>query len=113
MNVTGIYTAIVLAFAVSAISMTLSKARIFKAIRQAINARNQWLGELVNCPYCTIHWIAFAAIALYRPVLVVSGLWILDLFVSAFVVIAVASVVAGWIFQAFAGISPAEEEDTP
>jgi hypothetical protein len=111
MNIRGIYTVIVLAFAVSSISMTLSKARIFKPIRRWINARNKWLGELVDCPYCTIHWVAFAAIAIYRPVVVVSGLRILDLFVSAFVVIAVASVVSGWIFQAFAGTASAADPE--
>jgi hypothetical protein len=35
-------------FAVAAISMTLSKASIFKPIQRRINARNQWLGELVQ-----------------------------------------------------------------
>lgn len=112
MNIAGICTAIVLAFAVSAISMTISKTKVFRPVRQWIQARSQWLGELVNCPYCTIHWVAFAAVALYRPIVVVSGLRVLDLFVSAFVVIAVASIVSGWIFQAFAGTAPDEEVDS-
>jgi Protein of unknown function (DUF1360) len=99
---------IALAFATAAISMTVSKTKVFRPVRNWTHAHSEWFGELIECPYCTIHWVAFAAVAVYRPVLVNSRAHLLDLFISAFVLIAVASIVSGWIFQAFAGTAPAE-----
>lgn len=90
----------ILSLAVAAISFTTSKAVIFRSLRLWIDDRNEWLGELVACPYCTAHWVAFAAVAIYQPRPVNSGALILDLFVSAMAIVAVASIVVGIIFIA-------------
>ena len=96
MNLTGFYQVAVLALATSAISVTISKARLFASLREWIASRNEWLGDLVSCSYCTSHWVAIALIAIYRPVLVPQ--WMpLDFLVSVFGVVAIAAVISGLI----------------
>lgn len=90
-----------LALASSAVSVTVTKAKIFAGLRELIGTKNAWLGELVSCPYCFSHWLAFAATAIYRPVLVDSGFWPLDLAVTAMVMVALAAFSSGLIIRAF------------
>ncbi|MBI4415235.1 MAG: DUF1360 domain-containing protein [Candidatus Kerfeldbacteria bacterium] len=96
MNWSGFQCVIILALATAAISVTMAKARIFASAREWIAARNGWLGELAACSYCTSHWVAIALVAVYRPVLVRQWI-VIDLFVSVFVVVALASLVSGAI----------------
>jgi hypothetical protein len=95
-----------LSLAVSTLSMTITKAKVSKPTRDAIAKRSTWLGELVNCPYCMSHWLAFGIVAIYRPVVVDSGLYVLDIFVSALVIIALASFSAGLIYRAIGAMMP-------
>jgi hypothetical protein len=90
----------VIALAVAAISMSFTQGQMFEPLRRWIAARNALLGELAHCFFCLSHWIAFAGIAAYRPRPV--HFWApLDFAVAAFVVIALATVVAGLMFAAF------------
>jgi hypothetical protein len=98
MNLTGLYQVVILALATASISVTLSKAKVFMPIRRWIWYRNKWLGELVQCSYCTTHWVAFGFTLIFQPVLFYTyKSYLLDLFVSAFVIIALAAIVGGWI----------------
>ena len=90
-----------LALAVSAISMTVSKAVVFKGLRSWTRGHLPWLGKLMSCPYCTSHWVSFAIVGLYRPSVVNSGFWAVDLFVTALALVAVAAPVSGLIFFSF------------
>ncbi len=98
MNMIGLYQVAVLALATAAISVTISKARLFASAREWIAKRNTWLGELMSCSYCTSHWVAIALVAIYRPVLVSQWI-IVDLFVSVFAVVAIAAIVSGMIIK--------------
>lgn len=46
------------------------KPRVWLAKRAKGTGVNQWLFDLVSCPYCLGTWISFAATAVYRPLLV-------------------------------------------
>jgi hypothetical protein len=114
MNLTGLYQVVILALATASISVTTSKARVFMPVRRWIWYRCKWLGELVQCSYCTTHWVAFGFTAIFHPTLFYSELpsiyytftsYLLDLFVSAFVIIALAAIVGGWIKM----LNPVEE----
>lgn len=73
-----IETAIVLALAIGAVAFTISLTKITRPMRdkldRAANVRDskalRWLHSLVTCPYCLAHWLAFGAVAIYRPRLV-------------------------------------------
>lgn len=93
-----------LSLAVATVSMTITKAKVSKPLRESIAARSKWLGELFSCPYCFSHWVSFAAVAAVRPVLTDSGLYGLDLFVSALAVIALAAFASGWIYRSIAAV---------
>ncbi len=94
-----------LALAVSALSMTITKTKVTKTLRLWVKAHNAWLGELLSCPYCTSHWLAFAVVAIYQPRVVDSGLLVLDLFISAMMIVALAAVMSGLIFRSIAAIT--------
>jgi hypothetical protein len=83
-----------LALAVSAISTTISLSSLFAPLRRWARRRSKWLGKLLNCAYCSSHWVAFFAVAWYHP-RVFDGWWLANWVVVAFAVIAVANVVTG------------------
>lgn len=79
------------------ISLTISKGVIFRSFRDFFFFRSQkskfmgWMYDLVTCPYCTSHWVAFAMIGIWQPTFTDCGVKLLDLAVSAFVNVAIAS----------------------
>lgn len=100
-----------LGLAVGTASWTLTKALIFKSMREWVDDRSQWFGDLVNCPYCASHWLAIAGVAIYRPVVMSSGLYLLDLAMSVFIVVAFASFTGGLIYRAFRSPQPVAAEE--
>ena len=86
-----IIAVIILSLAVSAVSVTITKGAIFEKIRCAIEKRSCFFGELVRCPYCTSHWLSFAVVLVYQPLLVSSGNLIADLIITAFAIVALAA----------------------
>lgn len=87
---------LILALATSAISVTVTKGAIFSGLRSWIINKSEWSGKLLSCPYCFSHWIAFALVMVYRPVLVT--VWYpFDLIISVFVVVAVSAIISGVI----------------
>jgi len=104
----------VLALAIGAVSLTLTKANIFAWLRGWIERRAHsrtaivrgpfsWLAELFDCPYCMSHWITLAAMYVLEPVLISTGHHWLDLVVSYFALVALSSLVAGTILRIFGG----------
>lgn len=57
----------VLALAVGSASFTVARTKVSRPFREWVAQRSTWFGNLVTCPYCTSHWLAAIAIALYRP----------------------------------------------
>lgn len=98
MNYESIVLLALIAMASSAISLTTSKAVVFEAVRERIKAKSKFFGELANCPYCTSHWVSFAFIAVYQPVL--TGNFWADLVVGAFAVVTLASWFSGLTYKA-------------
>lgn len=87
---------LILALASSAIALTITLSSIFENLRRLAKKKNEWLGELVRCPYCLSHWVALVFVVVYRPVLV--EMWLpIDLIVSWFVVVAITAIISGII----------------
>ena len=78
---------ILVALAVSAISITITKAGIFEKFRALF--KNKWLGKLMECTYCMSHWVALALVLLVYPI----GVWSI---VNIFAVVAISAVIS-WV----------------
>lgn len=104
----------VLALAIGALSLTITKGNIFEWLRAWIYRRSRnprewvrrpfgWLSELFDCPYCMAHWITLAAMLVYKPLLISTGREWPDLVVTYFALVAVSSLAAGVILRIFGG----------
>jgi hypothetical protein len=92
-----------MALAVASCSFTISKAKISVGVREWIAKRNHWLGELLNCPYCTSHWLTFGLVFAYRA-RVILGWAPLDYVVTVFVIVTMANV-ASYLMHTLIGLA--------
>lgn len=83
--------ALTLSLVVATASLTLTKAKVFGALRRWVARRSKWLGELIHCPYCASHWISLLLVVVYRPCLTAHRIAVLDYLVSMLVVVAAAT----------------------
>ena len=81
-----------LSLASGAISYTISKTKLFRSLRWTIAEHNEFFGELINCPLCLSHWTSFVLTAIYFPRVLHSRFWIVDWFVTAMIVVALAQI---------------------
>lgn len=104
-----------LGLAVGTAAWTLTKATIFERPRDWIDTKSEWFGNLVHCPYCTSHWLALGAVLIYQPVVMSSGLFIVDLLMSTLIVVAFSAFTGGLIYRAFRSPQPepANDEQEP
>lgn len=86
----------VLAVATSAISLTLAMSKMFYRPRGWVVRHSSFLGELVNCHYCTAHWVALGLCALYQPT-PLQAWWPADLVVGWFSTVGLAALTSGAI----------------
>lgn len=97
----ALWTCLVLAIASASVSITLTQTELFAPLRAAANKAGHMIGHLFHCFYCISHWIVIAGIAVYRPVIISSGVPIIDWTVSAFFTIALTALFCGMIFKVF------------
>jgi ABC-type multidrug transport system permease subunit len=76
------------AFAVSALSITLTKSKMFLPVRELFERAPAYLNYLLNCPYCMSHWIA-----LVMAIFVVPGPW----WLVWFILVGMSAVISGVI----------------
>lgn len=105
MNNPDLLTIAFLALFVSVVSLTITKAKAFSTIREKIIEKSDWLGYLFSCPYCLSHWVSFLVVAVYRPITVSSGMLLVDLVVSVFVIVALATMFSWVIYHAYKGLA--------
>lgn len=88
-------TVIALGMAVAAVSMLLTKAKITRRFRTWLSGRTGYVGRyfhgLFSCPYCMSHPWSLAAAIVYDLRVVGSGYHVLDIVVSAAIMIVPAS----------------------
>ena len=75
---------IIATFAVSAISITLTRSSLTKRLRK-------WF----NCHYCMSHWVSLAIVTVYQPV--VGGLFWIDLIFATFALVGSSALLSGLI----------------
>ncbi|MFC1639018.1 hypothetical protein ACFL26_01975 [Patescibacteria group bacterium] len=88
----------VLAFAVAAVSLTVTRSSLFAPWRGWLDRRRnrfwKFLDKLFSCPYCFSHWVAVAAACAFARELV-GGLTVGGAIVSAFALVGLSALVIG------------------
>jgi hypothetical protein len=91
---------VVIALTCSGIAMSFTQGSMFDPVRAWIMSQNKLLGDLFKCFFCLSHWLAFAAVAIYRPRPLQSML-LVDLIVAAFTIVTLATLASGLMFATF------------
>lgn len=103
---------LLISVATSAISLTISRAKVFEWLRKGLPKRKppgKFLAELVSCPYCVSHWVALALVWAYP--LRFTGNFYVDLIVLTFAVVGISAVMSGRVYAAIASIGGLEDEE--
>jgi hypothetical protein len=120
MDMTTIFNVVILAIATSVISVTITRARVFREFRMFLDGKNEWIHSLFTCSYCMSHWVAAALVIAYDVRLI--HMWApRDILVTIFVVVGLATLVSALIqrVNAFGKDPPGKsvkkpvEEDEP
>ncbi len=103
---TEVWKIVLLSIAVSAFSLTVTRAKVTGSFRDRMAKKNKFFGDLVNCPYCFSHWVAAVAVILWQPRTTEIALWPwllwpLDYALSAFLIIGVSALISGAILALF------------
>ncbi|MCP5705509.1 hypothetical protein NL302_28050, partial [Klebsiella pneumoniae] len=93
------WVCLVIALMSSCISITVTQQEMFRPLREWMVKKNAMAGYLFSCFYCFSHWVVFAGVAIYRPVLVHSGFLLIDLAVTAFFTIGLTAMFSGIILK--------------
>lgn len=126
----NLVTAGLLAVSIGPVAYTVSSSKVSTPLRVAVmrraikhrSKRWRWFADLLACPYCVSHWLAFAATVVYRPWVVDANLsaavapgWfgrVFDFFVTAMVMVALAMVPVWVIKRALAPVAAPPAEPT-
>jgi hypothetical protein len=98
-----------LSMATSTISLTITRAKVSRPLRGWVTRRNNFFGEMITCPYCTSHWIAFILCAIYHPRPFPVNPFI-DWFIASMTVVMLASVLSKWVFKSIVTLTATKEE---
>lgn len=82
-----------LAIAIAAASITLTRARIFKPARDWVQPRNFLFFKLISCPYCLSHW--FSGYLATYVVFGVTDLWFVDWLITTFALVGMSALLEG------------------
>ncbi len=106
--------------AVGAISLTITRSKLFRPFRMALMAAESaapvgswleiifgFLHELSRCCYCISHWVAIAAYFTYHPVLIQQP--VLNAFLVIFLLVSLSTPVAWMLFTCASAVEPAED----
>ena len=89
--------------AIASMTMTISKSNIFWRLRALVSKLGLWAQDLIHCPYCLSHWLAFGFVW-YE-----FGLF--DKFlIKSFAVITIASLASWGITQLFLALERLDNE---
>lgn len=84
-------TIIYLAIANGMISLVIAKSKFFRWLRDYFfNRGHNFIHELLSCPYCISHWIAFVMTIIHPPQTRTHGI-VFDFLVVMFVNVAFAT----------------------
>ena len=92
---------LMIALASSSISMTITQTELFAGLRTWTAKVSPMLGHLFQCFYCLSHWVVFVAMLIYRPLLLNSGITVVDWVMTMFITLTLTTFISGLIFKVF------------
>jgi hypothetical protein len=108
--ITTLITVVTLSLVTATVSLTLSGAEVFASLRRWCLKWFPWIGKLMKCPYCVSHYVSLALVFYYQPRVVQSDFWLVDMVVSVFLVVALATLFSWPMRLAFEWRSDAQRE---
>ena len=88
----------VLSLAAASIAYTITQTELFLPVRKIASKVGHMTGYLFHCFYCMSHWIVFAGVLIYQPVLISSGHLYIDLITSAVCAVTLTTFIKGIMF---------------
>ncbi|MCP4368497.1 MAG: DUF1360 domain-containing protein [Deltaproteobacteria bacterium] len=76
---------IYLSFITASISFAVTETKLFKLLSEWAKRKNSFLGELISCGYCFVHWVAFVLVAVYQ-LKIFELWWLLDYFQTGLII---------------------------
>jgi hypothetical protein len=89
--------------AIGVVACTISKSKMFKWLR-GWTKEESFVGELLRCPYCLAHWLAFGA-AWVAPINW-SEWVVLDWFVQSMVLVGLSTLTTRMLLETYFGFDP-------
>ncbi|WP_409308722.1 DUF1360 domain-containing protein [Pectobacterium sp. B1J-3] len=108
----SVWMCVVIAVAASNISITITQTEIFSPLRNISKKIGHMAEHLFHCFYCMSHWIIAAGILIYQPRIIESNYFIVDLIVSWFFSISMATLFSGIIFKVFIAAMTSKIKET-
>jgi len=107
--ISTVYSLVIIAMAVSVISLTVTKTKVFKPMRLWIKSKSEFFGELFSCPYCFSFYPSVLFIILYagklRLIYHFDGyLSCIDYGISYLCMVCIASFFTGFIYRSISQI---------
>ncbi|MBU9845837.1 DUF1360 domain-containing protein [Rahnella ecdela] len=100
-GLSALWNCLIIALAASSISMSITQADLFETMRNWIEKKNNTLGHLFKCFYCFSHWVVFAGMVIYHPLIINSNYIVADWLVSAFLTLTLTTFINGLMFKVF------------
>ena len=91
---------LIIGIATGAISLLLTKSAVFNFLHDWLEKHIPFVGKILDCTWCTSHWVALFFVLIYRPRLLYVFAPV-DYLVSIMVLVAIASVIARMIYSAY------------
>jgi hypothetical protein len=89
-----------LALPTATISVTVGRASIFNIPRRWLTQRSTFMGQLLGCPYCLSHWVAFVVVGTYRPQ-ILPTYWAINFLAASFAVVTLTALLVGLMYVSF------------
>ena len=104
---------VMLAVAGAAISITVTRAKIFEWLRDAIRGPIEvednmeidatgvrgFFHDLVSCPYCFCHWTSLLTVAVFQPQWVHHPWWGVGFVADVFVLVGATAIMNGLVWE--------------
>ena len=91
---------LIIGIATGAISLLLTKSAVFNFLHDWLEKHIPFVGKILDCTWCTSHWVALFFVLIYRPRLL-NVFAPVDYLVSIFVLVFIGSLVARTIYSAY------------
>jgi hypothetical protein len=102
MLIYAFFNLVCVALAVATVSITVTKAAIFKVPRSKIGKLNSWLNQWITCPYCFSHWVSLFFVWWADIILPITKIYWKDYIISVLACVVLSSFFGGnFIIKAY------------